>query len=267
MEKEERYYLTKIDTDPTSIYCHHGTFDESYIPEHSHQKGQFLYTEGGIVYIKTPEQTYYLPSRHYIWIAPGTAHSIHPSTESAIMRNLYFPIDTPTEFTQTTRIYPVNDLLKNLLDYTATLQGDIRSSASEFTIVKAFYLLLQQFSNFALPLYLPLPQDERLKEITNYIALHLHQPLKLPEISKKFGISVRSLSRLFTKQLQMSFIEYLTILRILKALEMLLETNKSVSDICIEVGYHSIPTFSNVFYKMVGLRPAAYRKTKTQIKA
>lgn len=263
MNSKERYYLTEVDKTPESIYCHHGTFDESFVPAHRHKKGQFLYTEGGIVYVRTSTKTFFLPSRHFIWIAPSELHSIHPSTEKAVMRNLYFPVDTLTEFTGTTRIYPVNDLLFNLLEYTASVKGDILPEDENYTIARAFFILLQKFSSFSLPLALPFPQDEKLRDIVRHLNEHLGSKITLPDIAQHFEISLRSLTRLFSRDLNMTFIEYLTILRLLKALELLLETNKSVSEICFSVGYNSVPTFSNVFYKMIGVRPAEYRKVKS----
>jgi AraC-like DNA-binding protein len=262
MLENEKYYISKIDVYPDTIYCHHGPFDESFIPTHKHDKGQFLYTEGGIVFVKTNNQTFYLPARHYIWIPPNVEHSIHPSTEKAIMRNIYFPIKEENKYSQTTKIYPVNDLIKNLIDYSEDLEGDIKPDTKDFTIMNAFFYLLEKYSSFSLPLALPLPQEERLKEIITYLSDNLGKKIKLPEISKQFGISLRSMTRLFSKQLNMTFVEYLTILRILKALELLLETNKSISEICSDIGYTSVPTFSNVFQKMIGVRPAEYRKVK-----
>jgi len=263
MQEDEKYYLSKVDKHRDTIYCHHGPFDESFIPEHSHEKGQFLFTNGAIVFVKTKNKTYYLPARHYIWIAPGEEHSIHPSSEKAIMRNLYFPVtERSKKFANTTKIYPVNDLLLNLLEYTEQMNGDIFPDEDNYVIANAFFILLQQYNQFSLPLSLPYPQDEKLKSIVHYLTENLGNKITLPELSTHFGISLRSLTRLFSKQLNMTFIEYLTILRILKALELLLETDKSVSEICTTIGYNSVPTFSNVFQKMIGIRPVEYRKTK-----
>lgn len=264
MNQEERYYLTEVDKVPDSVYCHHGAFDESFVPPHRHQKGQFLYTEGGIVYVKTSTRTFFLPSRHFIWIAPSETHSIHPSTEKAIMRNLYFPVsDALEEFVHTTRIYPVNDLLFHLLEYTSSVKGDILPGDENYTIARAFFILMQKFSHSSLPLALPFPENEKLRNIVSYLNKHLGRKITLPDVADHFSISLRSLTRLFAKDLNMTFIEYLTTLRILKALELLLETRKSVSEICFSVGYNSVPTFSNVFYKMVGIRPVEYRKMKS----
>ena len=66
---------------------------ETFIESHSHQKGQFLYTEGGVVHVKTINRVYYLPARHYMWIPAGVTHAIYPNSPKVIIRNLYFPMN------------------------------------------------------------------------------------------------------------------------------------------------------------------------------
>jgi AraC-like DNA-binding protein len=56
----------------------------------------------------------------------------------------------------------------------------------------------------------------------------------------------------------MSFIQYFTIRRILKAIELLLEKKLSISEVARTVGYNSVPTFSNTFFKILGQRPSDY---------
>jgi AraC-like DNA-binding protein len=44
----------------------------------------------------------------------------------------------------------------------------------------------------------------------------------------------------------------------LKAIELLLERKLSVKEVALEVGYNSVPTFSNTFFKFLGQRPSDY---------
>ena len=108
--------MTEVDTFEDSIYCHHALMGENFISEHSHTKGQFLYAEGGIVFLKTSEKSYFLPARHYIWIPGGIKHSIYPSSPEVVMRNLYFPaFATDGDFFNEVSIYPVNEDRKSVV--------------------------------------------------------------------------------------------------------------------------------------------------------
>ena len=263
MEKYvNRYYITEVDRYPDTIYCHHAVMGEKFIPEHEHKKGQFLYTEGGVVYLNTPEQSYFLPARHYIWIPAGIRHSIHPSSPNVIMRNLYFPVYTCDDaFFMRTAIYPVNDLLMELMMFTNRWNGNIQpEEESRYSIAKAFKMLLPELSRGALPLALPYPDDARLLKIVEYLDTHVADNISFKHVADHFGISERSLARLFQKELNMSFIQYFTILRMLKGLKLLLDEKLSINEVATKVGYSSLPTFSNTFTKIVGVRPSEYVK-------
>lgn len=73
--------------------------------------------------------------------------------------------------------------------------------------------------------------------------------------------SVRSLTRLFKTHLDLSFLQYLKMLRMVKAMELLMETNKNVSEVAFEVGYSSIAAFSNTFQQLVNIRPSDFQLT------
>lgn len=258
-----QYYISEVDKNSHSVYVYHGEMGEDLIPPHTHQKGQFLYTEGGIVFVKVNDQTFYLPSRHFMWIAPDMIHSIHPSSDKVVMRNLYFPIsDKDSSFYIKSGIYPANDLILELLLYSQKWDKDMKVKDPEHIIALAFKLLLSKSQHASLPLSLPYPKDSKLIAIINYLSENVLNRVSLTELAKQFNISTRSLSRLFNLELKMSFIQYFTILKLLKALEFLIDSKYSIKEICLMLGYNSVPTFSNTFYKMLGMRPVDYKKMK-----
>lgn len=266
MEKEyvNKYYMTEVDAFEDSIYCHHALMGDSYIGEHIHKKGQFLYTEGGVVFLKTASKSYFLPARHYIWIPAGVKHSIHPSSSNVVMRNLYFPTyETDTDFYDKINIYPVNDLLIELIMFTNRWNGNIFPvEEPKYSIAKAFKLILPELSQLELPLALPYPQHPKLKAIVSYLEENISENVNFKNMSQKFDVSERTLARLFQKELSMSFIQYYTILRMLTALKLLLDERLSVNEVALKVGYSSLPTFSNTFNKVIGVRPSDYVKHK-----
>ncbi|WP_338733674.1 AraC family transcriptional regulator [Mangrovimonas cancribranchiae] len=258
-----KYYLTEVDKVPESIYCYHDLMGETFIEPHIHEKGQFLYTEGGVVHIKTNNRTYYLPARHYMWIPPGIKHAIYPSSPKVIMRNLYFPLtERASIFYKKEGIYPVNNLVMELLLFTKNWNGDIiKSQETKYAIVNAFKALLEQTVPQSLHLELPQPTDRRLIHIIDYLTNHIHQEHLLPELASKFSMTDKSLYRLFKKDLGMSFISYYTQLRVFKSLEYLMNPDYTISEIANMLGYSSLPTFSNTFSKIMGKRPSDYRKS------
>lgn len=257
--KVDKYYIKKVDADKESIYCHHDLMGELFVPTHQHEKAQLLYTEGDVVFVTTETKTYFLPARHFIWIPSGIKHSIQPKSENVMIRNLYFPVESDDElFYQTEGIYPVNNLLLQMMLFTNRWNGDLKKGTPNFVIASAIKAILPQICLTNLPLELPQAKDERLSKILRHIENNLGETILFADVAAQFGYSERSLYRLFQKDLAMSFIQYYTIRRILKAIELLLERKLSIKEIAEEVGYNSVPTFSNTFYKILRQRPSDY---------
>lgn len=91
-----------------------------------------------------------------------------------------------------------------------------------------------------------------------YIDENYHEPIDLEQVSKKAFISKFHFHRLFRRIYQKTPLEYITRKRMDKAKELLAE-NKPVADVCNEVGFESIGTFSTLFKKEIGFPPTYYR--------
>lgn len=260
-------HLTAVDQFADNIYCNHDYMGkagsgENHVPRHNHVKGQFLYTEGGIVHVTTDEKNYFLPARHYMWIPAGIMHSIKTNAENVMMRNLYFPpgAEEP-DFYRHIGIYPVNDLLLEMLFFTGRWNGHVSpQQATAFGFMQSLKNILPEISSYSLPFSLPYPKTERLLEIVRWLYAHMEENILFPDVARQFGFSERTLARVFMQELNMSFVQFYTLQRMMKALQLLLEERHTVNETAYMVGYNSVPTFSNTFRKIVGTRPSDYVK-------
>ena len=84
------------------------------------------------------------------------------------------------------------------------------------------------------------------------------EAIDLQEISSRAYLSRFHFHRLFTRIYRKTPHQYLTRKRIEKAKDLLAE-NKSVSDVCNEVGFESLGSFSVLFKKEIGFAPTYYR--------
>ena len=85
-------------------------------------------------------------------------------------------------------------------------------------------------------------------------------PLDLTEISKQACLSRYHFLRLFRDTFETTPHQYLIQRRIQKAKELLRLRNLSVTDVCFEVGFQSLGSFSSLFRKCVGQAPIIYRR-------
>lgn len=97
-----------------------------------------------------------------------------------------------------------------------------------------------------------------IKNILKYIEDHFNEELSLQEMSKITNVSPQYFSRLFREKMDMTFVEYLTKVRINKAMEWLKHSDKNIQEICYDVGYKDPNYFSRVFKKNTGVSPKEY---------
>ena len=88
----------------------------------------------------------------------------------------------------------------------------------------------------------------------------MDQPLSLNELAMGAGWSAFHFHRLFRMATGIPPNEFLTILRLQRAKRLLLTTSASVTDICFEVGYASLGTFTARFTNLVGISPGRLRQ-------
>jgi AraC-like DNA-binding protein len=100
----------------------------------------------------------------------------------------------------------------------------------------------------------------RLCRARDYLAARYNERLTLENGAREACLSVFHFSRLFTTAFGETPHEVVTRIRIDQAKRLLLSENRSVTDICLDVGYESLGSFSSRFRSLTGLSPAAFRR-------
>ena len=83
--------------------------------------------------------------------------------------------------------------------------------------------------------------------------------MSLNDVAKVVNMSTFHFCKMFKKATGLTFTEYLSLVRIAKAKNLLLNPNLRVSEIAYEVGFQSLTHFNRIFRKMVGESPSQYR--------
>ena len=105
---------------------------------------------------------------------------------------------------------------------------------------------------------------ERLCRARRYIDECYDLPLDLTEISKQACLSRYHFLRLFRDTFETTPHQYLIQRRIEKAKELLRSRGLSVTDVCFEVGFQSLGSFSSLFRRCVGSAPINYRRRERE---
>ena len=99
-----------------------------------------------------------------------------------------------------------------------------------------------------------------VSDAMEYINNHYPENINLTKISRKLCVNPSYLSREFKHNTGFSVVEFINFRRIWHAREMLLYTDKQVTEIAYQVGYNNVTHFHWTFKKMIGVSPNKYRK-------
>lgn len=102
--------------------------------------------------------------------------------------------------------------------------------------------------------------SSQINRAKKYIEDNYMNSITLEDVGDYIGFNPSYFSSLFKKVTGLSFLEYLSKIRIEKAKELLKESDLRVQDVCIMVGYSDVKYFSKLFIKYTGLKPKEYRK-------
>ncbi|MTI60518.1 MAG: response regulator [Firmicutes bacterium] len=103
-------------------------------------------------------------------------------------------------------------------------------------------------------------QNERLiEEVKEHIQENYQEGITLTELSQHFKVSSGHLSKLFLDYVGENFTDYLNMIRVNKAKELLKTTDKKIYQIADEIGFNDSFYFSSWFKKIVGVSPTTYR--------
>lgn len=108
--------------------------------------------------------------------------------------------------------------------------------------------------------------SERIEAIYNYIQQHFDSKIKVEDAANHVNMTVISFSRLIKQRTGKSFIEFLNETRLGHATRLLIETNKSIGEICFSCGFNNISNFNRIFKKQQNCTPSEFRQNFNGIK-
>jgi AraC-like DNA-binding protein len=100
----------------------------------------------------------------------------------------------------------------------------------------------------------------KLGELISYMEKHLGEDLRFEELAKAIHMSPTSLRRTFQETFNCSPMAYLQQLRVKRAMLLLADPMKSISDVAFDVGFNDSGYFSRVFRQEAGETPKMFRE-------
>ncbi|AIQ45697.1 hypothetical protein R70723_07200 [Paenibacillus sp. FSL R7-0273] len=98
-----------------------------------------------------------------------------------------------------------------------------------------------------------------MQNVLDYLEDHYAEVITLEDAARRAEMSLFYFSRFFKSTTGMSYISYLNHIRVNKAEEMLLNSDKPIIDIALDCGFTNVRTFNRVFKQFRNNTPSSYR--------
>ena len=264
------YYSMKYDNPSQMLDCHW------------HDEFEFLLMTSGCAVFRVGDLKYDIAKGQALFIKSGEIHSAYSNKGSwgfsAIVFSPSLLNSNPYDKIQNKYI---NEIIKKQSAYATLISGSEqwekkllehlkitieiarkREYTYELLIKSHLYAIFSLIlSNIKINTDISLMyKSDRLKPAIQYIQSNYKQKIYIDELSKMVHMSEGHFCRYFKKIVMKTPIEYLNHIRIIKACELLKNSDRKVIDIAMDVGFSSFSYFINIFKRCMKLTPAKYRK-------
>lgn len=248
--------IDEVDAIPRPVFSviTEATFVGETEPHH-HSKAQLMYIISGVLTVEAAGGIWTVPPHCALWIPGGVSHSGRVAGHIRI-GSLYVDPVIAAPLNDQCGILFVQPFLRELIlrfENQALPVGMDRDREARLVSVLLDELLAAPLE----PIHLPMPNDRRLRRLTESMIENPGLRFTIDEWGARVGASNRTLSRLFQRETGMSFLRWRQQLHIGLALQRL-GGGESVTTIAGDFGYESVSAFIAMFRRMLGKTPARY---------
>ena len=248
-------HLAAVDRSTLPVTCFATDYDAgAEIENHAHRKHQLVYAAHGVMVVRAEGGQWIVPPTRGIWMPAGVTHSIR-CIGVVHMRSIYVRRDVVPRLAERSQAVGISPLLRELIQAATRVRPPYPANSRDGRLMR---LLLDELRALPiLPLHLPLPTDERLRQICERLQDRPHDASTLSDWAKRLDIDVKTIQRLFARETGMTFGQWRQQARLLHALERL-ATGQKIVDIAVALGYESASAFATMFKRQFGQTPSEF---------
>ena len=240
----------------TAVFCRARDYQaDTVIALHHHpDRHQLVYAESGVLVVHAGSGRWVVPSTRAIWMPAGMGHRVD-CLGMVRMRSLYIaPQAMPTAPAEASTV-SITPLLAALIHAAVEVPQPYDPLSRDGRLM---HLILDELQALpVLPLHLPDPRDPRLRRIARHWQRRPHDGSTLQDWASRLQVDVKTIQRLCTRELGMTFGQWRQQTRLLHALEQLAQGHKII-DVALALGYDSPSAFASMFKKRFGLSPSQF---------
>lgn len=276
-------YKQKVIFDEGTQWAVLMTKDKDF-PPHSHEEIELIYVIDSVIDITINNQSYHLKPRDILFVSSKDIHSFNTPGQLCKRLVLLFKIpdigDTLAFFTQKRPHNPLiayNEGSEEEGSLHGLLEREIIGIIDEYKNKRSLYTIaitsriyeilkimtrhlefVSKTSAYTKKFY---KEIQAIGKVFDYISQKYQEPITLQEVADFSNYSIYYFTRIFKKMTGMTFNDYLTYYRVQKSVELLVETEKTITEIAYLSGFSSVQTYNRVFKQLKQTSPREFRKS------
>lgn len=228
--------------------------DGHFIPPHRHRRGQLISGTSGVVVLATAKGTWVMPPQRGLWIPPATEHNVR-MVGAVSMQSLYLEAVSVPDMPEHCRVVGISPFMRSLMTEALELPLEYDLNGRGGALMTLIQHEMRELPE--LPLSLPYPAHGTLAARCRQF---LRQPLvheTIDDWSAALGMSRRTFTRLFRREIGLSFVAWRQQACLIAAMPRLAR-GESVTAVAMGLGYDNPAAFTTMFKRAFGLPPLAY---------
>jgi AraC-like DNA-binding protein len=225
-----------------------------HVNEHAHGSDQLIYAVRGVMHAVAGQGVWLIPANFGLWIPARTYHSIK-MPEAVSMRTLYMRRGLASRLPTSCTVFHITPLLRELIVETVRMK-ELRMRDRLQCAIRDV-LIAQLESASPMPTTVTIPQDPRARAIADAVMINPAERRSLAILCYSVGTSVRTIQRVFRREVGSDFEFWRRQVRLMKAVELLV-SGRSVKEAAFALGYRQPSAFVEMFRGILGTTPGAW---------
>ena len=271
----------EIEMDSSMVDCHDDTnYIRDTVQLHSHTFYELLYCRSGNVQYLLGADRYRLRRGDIVFIPPGISHRplyldrltepysryvmwIHPDFIRCMKEALTFtPLSEPAFLrTQDSGWGYLEQYFRSACWESDARQEDFHACISSIAVQLLIHLT--RACTHSRPTEPLTEKRELMDEVISYIEDHLAEKITLQSAAAHFFVSTRTITRLFSDKMDVSFYRYVTQRRLIAAKSLIL-SGEPLESIGVQVGFADYSTFYRAFKQAFSISPRQFEKLQAR---
>jgi AraC-like DNA-binding protein len=240
-----------------------GVLSRSYlrgarIGEHMHWEAQLLYAARGVMQVTTPKGRWLVPPARAVWLPPRLEHAVDALSDIE-MRTLLVNPDRLAAHPEAGKlrrefVVVVRPLLRELI--LACFEDGLCRRRWDLLAELALYQLAEAEDPAT---FIPMPTEPRARRVAEQVLADPAGQRPLHELARGAGVSLRTVTRLFPLETNLTFKAWRQRARILAGVEALTSGRTTIKQVAAQLGFSSVAAFAHAFRQVMGIAPSTLR--------